>query len=288
MNESQRSWLHGRGWRHEANTDAVKCQKCGLIQRTVALLQHGDMHSCLVTEQAMNHDPTPTRREACARGEHCRDHSDGKCCGCEQDHNPVSPSRVTDGQLRAECERRGLREYCTGYPEKLEAELGRDRDEWKRRAEAAESEHRKNLPVGVCVVGATGIPGYCWEWTDSAGNRHQSAPTPFPSSAPSGLKLTNTTHALSDYSIKAISVPNRALTSEEKAALERECAGAVKRVFDGPETVPAVLEPRVTVISRKQLRELSEDLSKGIARLPEQRPDNSVAFLDEDLLADDT
>lgn len=30
-----------------------------------------------------NSDENAVRRAACERGEHCRDHSDGKCCGCE-------------------------------------------------------------------------------------------------------------------------------------------------------------------------------------------------------------
>lgn len=53
-----------------------------------------------------NSDENAVRRAACERGEHCRDHSDGKCCGCETVHGIAR--YYDDAALRAECSRRDM------------------------------------------------------------------------------------------------------------------------------------------------------------------------------------
>lgn len=57
---------------------------------------------------------------------------------------------ATDDQLRAECERRFGPDYVNGLPRVREANLIDERDEWKRRAEAAEAESKKHWEA-FCV-----------------------------------------------------------------------------------------------------------------------------------------
>lgn len=48
-------------------------------------------------------------------------------------------THASDDELRAECERRFGPDYVNGLPRVREANLVDERDEWKRRAEAAEA-----------------------------------------------------------------------------------------------------------------------------------------------------
>lgn len=61
-----------------------------------------------------------------------------KCTGEPTHCSDCARDALTDDQLRAECERRFGLDYMNGLPRVREANLIDERDEWKRRAEAAE------------------------------------------------------------------------------------------------------------------------------------------------------
>lgn len=247
----------GCGWHRYAHSDMLRCPKCGSNVSAGWLLsasERGEEHVCVA-------------------------------------------AALADEQLRAECERRGIHVYPHDAHPTSMAAAWRERDEWKAKAQALEA-------GGVRAFSCDGCDSLKLKLQGERAER-QGKVSQLMGELDAMRKRAEAAEA--NCSIKAISVPNRILTAEEKAALEREYVGVVKRFFDGPlpETIPVAIDNSY-VIPRKRLkrsgpgagleaskvldamtRRALDEAGPGIALLPEPRPDNSVAHLDEDLLADD-
>lgn len=206
-------------------------------------------------------------------------------------------SSISDDQLRAECERRGIdfarelnneaRRYDSASARCIELE--KERDELKRRANATlDSRERKHKEIDELKALLTssgalwrGMSASYWaSCSDDFEKRHRDAHRDL---VAAGRELDAANAKLAIMEDKYAKLLAKTAVAEISYTTTAVGGCAVCGATPGS---PCTKDCDDDSVPDEKVRRVEEDVSRGIRTL-DLRPDNSVAWLDEDLLCED-